>query len=78
VFRVIKCVCADEVTLLLAGLDPAECRQCGAGYDSRTGEMLPVCEGFEITSSPDVPPAAPSPGRGSRRVAGWASEHPTP
>lgn len=30
------------------GLDPAECRQCGAQYEQRTGEMLPVCEGFEI------------------------------
>ena len=51
VFRVINCVCGEEVTLL-AGLDPAECRQCGALYDSRTGELLPVCEGFEIPSPP--------------------------
>ena len=44
VFRVIKCVCGEEVTLLLGGLDPAECRKCGALYDPRTGEQLPVCE----------------------------------
>jgi hypothetical protein len=31
VFRVIKCVCGQDVTLVLAGLDAAECRQCGAG-----------------------------------------------
>jgi len=43
VFRVITCVC-EEVTLLLAGLDPAECRQCGASYDPRTRQQLPVCE----------------------------------
>ena len=39
-FRVIKCVCGEEVTLLLAGLDPAECRQCGAQY-----------EGFEVPAA---------------------------
>ena len=50
-FRVIKCVCGEEVTLLLAGLDPAECRQCGAQYEQRTGEMLPVCEGFEVPAA---------------------------
>jgi hypothetical protein len=42
VVRVITCVCDEEVTLLLAGLDPAECHDCGAQYDPRTGDMLPV------------------------------------
>lgn len=48
VLRVIRYVCGEEVTLLLAGLDAAECRQCCALYDHRTGERLPVCEGFEV------------------------------
>jgi hypothetical protein len=78
VIGVITCVCGERITLLLAGLEPAECRQCGAQYDPRTGEMLPVCDGFEITLSSDVPqPAAPSLGPGSRRgVApsnGWST-----
>jgi hypothetical protein len=75
VFREIKCVCGEEVTLLLAGLDPVECRQCGAQYDPRTGDMLPVCDGFQITPSSDVPqPAPPSPGPGSRRGSVPSSE----
>jgi hypothetical protein len=48
VFRVIRCVCGEDVTVLLRGLDPAQCQECGALYDPRTGELLPVCEGFEI------------------------------
>jgi len=58
VFRVIKCACGEEVTLLLAGLDPAECGQCGASYDPRTGDMLPVCEGFQPLTVHDPRPTA--------------------
>jgi len=46
--RVINRVCGGEVTLRLAGMDPAECRDCGAWFDQRSGNMLPVREGFEI------------------------------
>ncbi len=68
VFRVIKCACGEEVTLLLAGLDPVECRQCGAQYDPRMGDMLPVCEGFELPADHESRPMrgrrprAPAPG----------------
>jgi len=48
VFRLIECVCGEEVTLLLAAMDTVECKECGAAYDPRTGEQLPVCDGFEI------------------------------
>jgi len=47
---VINCVCGEEVTLLLAGLDPAECHQCGACYDPRTGANLAVCELDAVTA----------------------------
>lgn len=42
---------AGEDTLLLAGLDPAECKDCGAQYDQRSGVMLPVYEGYQPPES---------------------------
>jgi hypothetical protein len=48
VFRVVECVCGEKVPLLLGDLDSAECHECGAQYDARTGAILPVCEGFEV------------------------------
>ncbi len=32
---------------MLGDLEPAECA-CGLEYDPRTGDSLPVCEGFEV------------------------------
>lgn len=43
-----------KVTLLLAGLVPAECSECGAQYDPRTGEQLSVCGGFEVPGLNDA------------------------
>jgi hypothetical protein len=41
VFRVIRCVCSKEETLLLAGLDPAECSYgLEKGEDARISGRL--------------------------------------
>jgi hypothetical protein len=38
--------CGEEVVIPLGALDPVECDGCGLDYDPRTGEALPVCDGF--------------------------------
>ena len=47
VFRRVECPCGRAVMLTLGGIDPIEC-SCGLEYHPHIGEMLPVCEGFEV------------------------------
>ena len=45
--RLVNCPCGRTVMVCLHAVFPIECL-CGLDYDPRTGEPLPVCEGFEL------------------------------
>jgi len=54
-FKRIEWSCGHQFVITFGEREPVEC-VCGLDYDPRTGQALPVCEGFELPSAQDPRP----------------------
>lgn len=52
IFKRIECSCGHQFMITLGAREPVECL-CELDYDPRTGQALPVWEGFELSSGQD-------------------------